>query len=260
MKNQKQSTLYVLVASALFGCAIPFTAHAGGVLAIQNPAPFADGVIVTDAIRKECDLTFHLPEFVREYAEDKKIYDKVVILNDVAQVRDGQILKMTIIDLGGTQGGGSWTGGKSLTVQGALYENGKVKGTFIVYRENSFSILPEKLVRKTCTLYNNHAKQIGRDVAKWLKAPTMDARFGDKNPNTQIGKSSNSNPGEAVPSNPTNKAVTASSSREPVNQTAPVQSPSVGAQQLRELKKLKDEGVITDDEYQKKKKSILDKM
>jgi hypothetical protein len=43
-----------------------------------------------------------------------------------------------------------------------------------------------------------------------------------------------------------------------VKQESP--DPSISAQQLRELKKLKDEGILTEDEYQKKKKSVLDRM
>jgi hypothetical protein len=255
MGYQKRSTLHILTATLLLGCAISLSAHAGGVLTIQNPVPFAAGITVTDAIRKECDLTTHFPDFVRSYVEDGRGYDKVAMLDDVGQVTDGQVLVMAIIELGGNQSGGSWTGGKSLTVQGSLYENGKLKGTFIAYRNNSWTILPDKLVRKTCTLYNNHAKQIGRDVAAWLKAPTMDANLGDKNTSTTI-------PVKIVlpPSEPVNQAVTSPSHREPTSQAAPTLPTSVGAQKLRELKKLKDEGVLTEDEYQKKKKSVLDKM
>lgn len=71
-----------------------------------------------------------------------------------------------------------------------------------------------------------------------------------------IGTDVNSNEQAARPENVIKPVSTPHSE----NQPKELNSSAASAQQLRELKKLKDEGILTEEEFRKKKQAILDKM
>ena len=115
----------VLARLALFtACAsLPLTSLAAGSITITKQAPFAQQLSVPDAVRAECNLPTRVSEFVKEYAD--KSYDKVALADNVSAGTPGQALSMKIVGLTGT-GGGAWSGAKYVTVEGTLWENGKV--------------------------------------------------------------------------------------------------------------------------------------
>jgi len=140
---------------------------AGGTLSVVDKAPFAKGLDVRPAIRGECKLEHSIPQYVGEYA--KGHFDKVEL---VPSQKNGKVLTMQIVGVAGVAGG-SWSGRKSLVVEGVLTENGKQIGNFLAERTSG------RAYRGTCALLGRSAKAIGKDVGEWLEKPTKGARLGD---------------------------------------------------------------------------------
>ena len=154
--------------------ALPLVSQAGGALTIEKRAPFEKNLHVPDAVRAECNLETNVPKFVQEYAE--KTHDKVDLVAQAGKGTPGQALSMKIVDVAGT-GGGAWSGAKHVAVEGTLWENGKVKGTFRAVRYSGGGAWGG--YKGTCAILGRCAKAIGKDVAGWLESPGMNSRLGD---------------------------------------------------------------------------------
>ncbi len=164
-------TLCAVVLAA--GASLPLTGLAAGKVTIPKEAPYASQVSVPDAVRAECNLPGKVSDYVKEYAG--KNFD-VVQADKVTAGTPGQALDLKIVNLTGT-GGGAWSGPKHVTVQGTLWENGKVKGTFTSTRYSSGGAFGG--YKGTCAILGRCTKAIGKDVGEWLMAPSMNARLGD---------------------------------------------------------------------------------
>lgn len=166
-------TLCALLLSA--ACALPLSALAGdGTLTLEKKAPFAKGLSVPDAVRAECGLEQKVPEFVQEFA--KKGFDNVVLADSVSAKTAGKALSMKIVDITGT-GGGAWSGPKHVTIEGTLWQDGKVAGTFRASRYSGGGAFGG--YKGTCAILGRCVKALGKDVATWAIAPSMDAALGD---------------------------------------------------------------------------------
>ena len=173
MQLSARHTLCVLLLTAV--SALPITALAGdGSLTLEKKAPFAKGLNVPDAVRAECGLEQKVPEFVQESAN--KGFDKVVLADSVSAKTAGKVLSMKITDVTGT-GGGAWSGPKHVTIEGTLWQDGKVAGTFVASRYSGGGAFGG--YKGTCAILGRCAKALGKDVATWALAPSMDARLGD---------------------------------------------------------------------------------
>lgn len=153
---------------------LPLASLAAGSITISKQAPFAQQVNVTDAVRAECKLPEKVSEFVKEFAD--KSYDKVVLADNVSTKTPGQALSMKIVGVTGF-GGGAFSGAKHVTVEGTLWENGKVKGTFTAMRYSGGGAFGA--YKGTCAILGRCVKAIGKDVGGWLLAPSMNAKLGD---------------------------------------------------------------------------------
>ena len=69
-------------------------------------------------------------------------------------------------------GGGPFSGPKWMTVEGKLYDKGKLIGSFRAKRLST-------AVKSTCGTLARISQAIGQDIAAWLQAPSMDAELGD---------------------------------------------------------------------------------
>ena len=169
-------TLSVATRLVLFTACVslPLTGLAAGSITIAKQAPFAQQLSVPDAVRAECNLPTRVTEFVKENAD--KNFDKVVLADNVSAKTPGQALSMKIVGMTGT-GGGAWSGAKHVTVEGTLWENGKVKGTFTAMRYSGGGAFGG--YKGTCAILGRCVKAIGKDVGGWLLAPGMNAKLGD---------------------------------------------------------------------------------
>jgi hypothetical protein len=153
---------------------VPLAAGAAGSITVSKQAAFDPRLSVPDAVRAECDLPNKVSRFVQEYSQ--KGFDKVTLADRVSASTPGQALALKIVGLTGT-GGGAWSGPKHVTVEGTLWENGKVKGTFTATRYSGGGAFGG--YKGTCAILGRCTKAIGKDVASWLQAPTMHAKLGD---------------------------------------------------------------------------------
>lgn len=164
-----KSTKYRLSAGLLLFCSLSLsaTAMAEG-LNIKGTIPFTATSGARDAVKAECNLEHKVPEFVKKYAA--KGFDSIKYVTD-AKASKGKSLDMAISHVH-APGGGRWSGPKSMTVTGTLYDSGKKIGSFEVRRSSSRG-------GGTCSFLARSAKTIGKDIGKWLAAPSMNARLGE---------------------------------------------------------------------------------
>lgn len=141
----------------------------GGAVDIEKRAPFANNVAVNSAVRTECALETKIPEYVRGYAQGN------ANLVDTAG-KGARTLSMKIVDVSGA-GGGAWSGPKYVTLKGTLRQKGKVIGSFEARRVSGGGAFGG--YKGTCKILDRCAKALGKDVAGWMLAPTMNARLGD---------------------------------------------------------------------------------
>jgi hypothetical protein len=173
MRVSPSLTLCALLLTA--ASALPVTALAGeGSLTLEKKASYAKGLKVPDAVRAECGLEQKIPQYVEEFA--KKGFDTVVLADGVSAKTKGKALTMKITDLSGT-GGGAWSGPKFVNIEGTLWQNGKVAGTFRASRYSSGGAFGG--YKGTCGILARCAKALGKDVATWAVAPSMNALLGD---------------------------------------------------------------------------------
>ena len=166
-------TLCALLLTA--ASALPLAALAGGgSLTLEKKAPYTKGLNVPEAVRTECALEQKVPQYVEEYA--KKGFDKVVLADTVSAKTAGKVLSMKITDITGT-GGGAWSGPKHVSVEGTLWQDGKVVGTFRASRFSSGGAFGG--YKGTCAILGRCIKALGKDVATWAEAPSMNAALGD---------------------------------------------------------------------------------
>lgn len=169
-----RSVRSLLVLSCLV--ALPLSAAAGGAgtLNLQKTAPFDKGLNVPDAVRTGCQLDSKVIDFIESSASAD--FDKIALVEEATPMLAGKTLAVTITGLS-VEGMGAWTGPKHLTIAGTLWKDGKVAGTFTAHRVTSGGMWGA--YRGTCSLLGRCARALGKDVAAWLKNPTMDAKLGE---------------------------------------------------------------------------------
>jgi hypothetical protein len=140
---------------------------------VVSPVPFADKSQASNDVKNSCALDTRLPEFIADYA---KRGVKVVIGPDPGEDATGKVLYLEIVHVLGT-GGGAWSGSKSVTAEGVLKENGEVIGSFTSSRYSTGGAFGG--FKGTCSILGRCIKAMGKDIAEWLKKPTMHAMLGD---------------------------------------------------------------------------------
>jgi hypothetical protein len=168
MRNSKLaivSTAITLLVIALPAAAETYT--------VANIVPFAENSQASNDVKSSCALDTRLPQFIEKAA--KRGVD-VVISGDPLEDAEGKVLYLEIVHVLGT-GGGAWSGAKSVTVEGVLKENGEVIGSFTGARYSGGGAFGG--FKGTCSMLGRCVQAIGKDIAGWLKNPTMNAMLGD---------------------------------------------------------------------------------
>ncbi len=146
-----------------------------GTLNLQKTASFDRTLQVPDAIRSGCQVDSKVINFIESSAGAD--FERIALVEEAAPNTGERTLSVTITSLS-TEGGGAWSGPKHLTIAGTLWKDGKIVGTFTAHRVTSGGI--GGAYRGTCSLLGKCARALGKDVAAWLKNPTMDAKLGDE--------------------------------------------------------------------------------
>ncbi len=159
----------VLLLSSVFALSalVPVRAHAGGTLTIPKKVPFKTSVPA--AVKAECNLEKLAAENIRDAVKGA---EKVQMADHVSKATAGRALEMSITGILAT-GGGSWSGPKSVTIEGALWNGGKLVGRFKARRNTMGGGYG------TCGMLQRDLESIAEDIAEWLKAPKDKALLGD---------------------------------------------------------------------------------
>jgi hypothetical protein len=148
-------------------CADPIT--------MAKPVPYADDAMIASKIKKECEIQDQLAAYTEEYArEEQKL--EVKFTSAVQTDAPGLVLDVHIKDA--VSSGNAFIGHrKSTLVEGKLYRDGEVIGSFIGRRDSMGGAFAG--YKGSCSVLGRTVKALGKDIAEWLKAPTMDAQLGD---------------------------------------------------------------------------------
>jgi len=148
-------------------------AYTGPAVTIASSVPFTKDSEASDAVRKECTLDTRLPEFIEESAKSQGV--KVVRGTAVPHGK-GRVLVMEITNVRGVAGG-AWSGPKSVTIDGKLYDSGRLIGSFTARRMSGGGAFGG--YKSTCAILGRCVEALGNDVAQFLAKPTMNAKIGD---------------------------------------------------------------------------------
>src|SRR3990172_1613432 len=149
----------VALASLLFASTALAATH------VARTIPIAASAGASGAVQQECQVQTRVPEAIAQGASDVQLVD--------TPSKSGRWLELEISEIHGP-GGGPFSGPKWMAVTGKLHERGQVIGSFRAKRLSTGGF-----VKGTCATLGGCAQAIGRDVAAWLQAPTMNAELGD---------------------------------------------------------------------------------
>jgi hypothetical protein len=130
---------------------------------LARSIPILPSAGATSAVQSECQLQTLVPQAIQQAGADVTLVD--------APAKGGRWLELAISEVH-APGGGPFSGPKWMTVTGTLRDRGKVIGSFRAKRVTTG-------VRSTCGSLAKVATVIGRDIAAWLAAPSMNAEIGD---------------------------------------------------------------------------------
>ncbi|MGW8391612.1 hypothetical protein [Pseudoduganella sp. HUAS MS19] len=147
-----------LVLSAWAACS---GASATERLYLQTPVQYAPTTFAPQAVRNECELERHLLEDAS--AQIGKIYGRVELASANDEVGNDQVVKITITNAWGA-GGGKWSGPKSLEVLAELRQGDATLSSASFRRTTNVG-----LFRGTCEMFHKVTRELGEDVAVWLK-------------------------------------------------------------------------------------------
>ena len=153
---------------------------AGGAIAadpilVAKPVPFADDAMIAGKIKKECDIQNQLADYLEEYAREEQDLE-VKFASVLSTDASGTVLDLQIKDA--VSEGNPFIGHrKSTLVAGKLYRDGELIGSFGARRNSMGGAFAG--YKGSCSVLGRTVKALGKDIAEWLKSPTMDAQLGD---------------------------------------------------------------------------------
>jgi len=168
MRHSKLAIVSTAVTMLVF--ALPAAAQT---YTVVSPVPFSENSQASRDVKETCTLDIRLPEFIEKAA---KRGVEVVIAGDPGENVEGKVLYLEIVHVLGT-GGGAWSGAKSVTVEGVLKENGEVIGSFTGARYSGGGAFGA--MKGTCSILGRCIQALGKDIAAWLREPTMNAMLGN---------------------------------------------------------------------------------
>jgi hypothetical protein len=135
---------------------------ASAIVQVPRSIPFAPSIGAEGNVQQECQLQTRVPEAIQQASSD------VLLVGTVS--KSGRWLELSITEIH-APGGGFFSGPKWMTVSGKLYERSKLVGSFRAKRHSAAA-------KRTCGTLARIATALGRDIAAWLAAPSMNAELG----------------------------------------------------------------------------------
>jgi hypothetical protein len=164
-KSSAESTTTPVVSKAAMKSAI----------SVAQLTQYASNSGASSKVKAECRITSQLPDFVESFASQQGIAvaQKGGSLSTNSK---GKVLVMEFTNIHGAAGG-AWSGAKSVTVSGELFENGKKIGSFQGRRSSGGG--GWGAYKGTCSILGRCVKTLGKDIAGWLAKPSMNAKLGE---------------------------------------------------------------------------------
>lgn len=134
-------------------------------LAISRLAFYAPDIPIRDAVREQCDLERKVPQMVKD-----KLGDRAALSDNVSKAA-GRALGLEIIHVVAFPMGG-FTGPKSITVRGTLYDKGERIGGFTARSSDPYGV-------GVCVQLYRAVDEMAGDIAKWLESPGKDDLLGE---------------------------------------------------------------------------------
>lgn len=151
----------------------PKVAYTGTGKLVIKPISFNKDAYIRDAVKKECNLDGKLTQFIEQNAANQ--YAEI-LSNSKKVPKNAQILSVEIEQVQGG-GGGAWSGGKMVLINGKLTEKGKVIGSFKGRRYSGGGMFGA--YKGTCAILGRCVKVLGKDIAEWLQSPSQNSALGD---------------------------------------------------------------------------------
>jgi hypothetical protein len=121
---------------------------------------------VDDEVLKDCPWDTFIPKYLA-----KNTHGQVNIgARDINNLNERKLV-LTIVE-SRIAGGGVYSGGKWIDLTGQLIENGNAIGSFKASRHTIKGW-------SGCGAAENLSEEIGEDIVKWLKTPSLNAKLGD---------------------------------------------------------------------------------
>lgn len=159
---------------ALIGASACVLAQAAEPVLMPKPVPFANASQIAGNIKRECTIQDQLADYIGEYAAEKNI--KVDFAATVTPQSAAQVLEVQIED-SESRGNAFLRHRKSTSATGTLYRGGERVGSFTARRDSMGGMFAG--YKGSCSVLGRTVKTLGKDIAEWLAAPTMDAQLGD---------------------------------------------------------------------------------
>lgn len=129
-------------------------------LLVQAPALIGQYVVLTPAVRRECDIAGQFGKFTLEALADRGVAAEAI--DKLAQIGDRKVLVLTIIDVE-TPPGAGWLGKMGMTALIELKQGGRALATKEL-RGRAHAALPG-----TCNGLESASKSFGNAAAKWVQ-------------------------------------------------------------------------------------------
>lgn len=147
-------------------------AFAAAGVTISKPVTFNEDADIAKSVLDECKLEEELPNAIVESAKD----EGVAVARSSDAAAPGRTLELEIYEA--VADGNAFMGHhKSMGVKGKLLENGEVVGSFRDRRISMGGAFGQ--FKSSCGVLIRITKEIGGDVADWLKEPSKGAKLGD---------------------------------------------------------------------------------
>ncbi|WP_374514413.1 hypothetical protein [Niveibacterium sp.] len=163
MKQVQIDTARLLARSLLAATLVsPHTAWAIETIALVSPVTYSDKLVGNQKIKDECQ--------VAGVVEDQLLYvlKKQAQGDDVQQPASipatGLALRVTVMSIEGS-GGGSWSGGKGMTVKTELFRDNRQIGSTTLARTTLGGVWGN--FNSTCTIVERAALALAKETVKW---------------------------------------------------------------------------------------------
>ena len=143
------------------------SAHAGGevdpakAIGLLTPVAYEPTAGVDAALKADCDIPAEVQSDMEDAMEHQRVGGK-----QTSSVSDGRVLKVTIASVRGSDVGG-WRGAKVLSLQAALFENGK---ELVQSRFTSETMGPNPF-KGACSTLRRVTGKLSRVIVKWARDP-----------------------------------------------------------------------------------------